>query len=438
MKSRQEVLVLARPLLRAFIVVLCALVFASLASAQAKPLRFPDIHGDKVVFSFAGDLWLASATGGTARRLTAHPGVEVFAKFSPDGKWIAFTGQYDGDEQVYVIPAEGGEPRQLTFYPARGPLTPRWGYDNQVYGWAPDGKSILFRSLRDSGGSSETRLYTIPVEGGLPVALPMPDSGAGTFSPDGKRVFYSPLFRDFRTWKRYQGGWAQDLYVYELSSNNVEQITNHPRTDRDPMWIGDKLCFASDRDGTLNLYSYDLKTKQTAQLTRSKTYDVRWPSNDEQGQIVYESGGELRVFDTRVGRDRELKIDVPDDGLHRRASRIPVTGNLEGFDLSPKGQRAVFVARGDVFTVPIEKGPTRNVTLAFRFHSARAVPVPTQPRDQQSYSDRDQDQRPHLSHPPPVEQVQPLHLKNHAERDEHERPCQAPPAAPRYQLHRSD
>jgi len=192
--------------------------------------------------------------------------------------------------------------------------------------------------------------------------MPMPDSGAGSLSPDGKRIFYSPLFRDFRTWKRYAGGWAQDLYIYDLATNLVEQITNHPRTDRDPMWIGDKLYFVSDRDGTLNLYSYDLKTKQTAQITKSKTYDVRWPGYDDQGQIVYEFGGELQLYDGRTGRDRKLAINVPDDGLHRRTARISAANRIEDFELSPKGQRALFMARGDVFTAPIEKGPTRNLT----------------------------------------------------------------------------
>ncbi|MEJ2722827.1 MAG: peptidase S41, partial [bacterium] len=172
-----------------------------------------------------------------AVRLTAHPGQELFAKFSPDGQWIAFTGQYDGDEQVYIIPTNGGVPQQLTYYPARGPLPPRWGYDNQVYGWTHDGTAVLFRSMRYGWELTDTRLYTVNVKGGLPVPLPMPVSGAGDLSPDGTQVVYSPLVRDFRTWKRYQGGWAQDLYVFDLGTYEATQITDNPRSDRDPMWI---------------------------------------------------------------------------------------------------------------------------------------------------------------------------------------------------------
>jgi tricorn protease len=353
---------------RAVICLIAFLLAAGAASAQTKPLRFPDVHGDKVVFSYGGDLWMASTAGGTARRLTAHPGVEFFAKFSPDGKWIAFTGQYDGDEQVYVIPAEGGVPRQLTYYPATGPLPPRWGYDNQVYGWTPDGQRVIFRSLRDSYGLITNRLYTVEAGGGLPVALPMPDSGAGDMSPDGKKVVYSPLFRDFRSWKRYEGGWAQDLFIFDLATNSVENITNHARTDRDPMWIGNKVYFASDRDGTLNLYSYDPARKATAQLTRSKMWDVRWPSGDAEGRIVYESDGEIQLFHTRNNQDKKLSILVPDDGLNTRPARISAANLIEDFSLSPKGERALFVARGDVFTAPIEKGPTRNLTNSSGAH----------------------------------------------------------------------
>ncbi len=159
---------------------------AASADAQTKLLRFPDIHGERVAFSYGGDIWTAPTSGGTATRLTAHPGQELFPRFSPDGKQIAFTGQYDGDEQVYVVSATGGVPKQLTYYPASGPLPPRWGYDHQVYGWTRDGKAILFRSVRDADGlRTKTALYTVPVGGGLPTALPMPNAGAGDFSPDG-------------------------------------------------------------------------------------------------------------------------------------------------------------------------------------------------------------------------------------------------------------
>ena len=167
---------------------LAMVVGASPVVAATKLLRFADIHEDRIVFTHGGDLWLASADGGRARRLTSHPGVEVFAKFSPDGTTIAFTGQYDGDEQVYVMPAEGGVPTQLTFYPARGPLPARWGYDNQVYGWTPDGTNVLFRSLRDHWTLSASRLYTVPARGGIPVALAPPTAGAGVLSPDGRRL----------------------------------------------------------------------------------------------------------------------------------------------------------------------------------------------------------------------------------------------------------
>jgi tricorn protease len=351
--------------------VLCLLVTLP-AGAQTRLLRFPDIHGTQVVFTYAGDLWSAPATGGTAVRLTAHPGLELFAKYSPDGKWIAFTGQYDGDEQVYVIPAGGGVPRQLTFYPARGPLPPRWGYDNQVYGWTPDGKAVVFRSLRDGWDLGDNRLYTVPVEGGLPTALPMPQSGAGDLSPDGKQVVYSPLFRDFRAWKRYSGGWAEDLWVFDLATHDARNITNNPRTDRDPMWIGDRIYFASDRSGTLNLYSVKPDGSDLVQLTSSTTWDVRWPSADETGAIVYEENGELHVFDTKARTDRKLDIFVPDDGLAARPHHQSVARFVEDFALSPDGARALFVARGDVFTAPAEHGPTRNLTHSSSAHDKAA------------------------------------------------------------------
>ena len=237
------------------------------------------------------------------------------------------------------IPAEGGEPRQLTYYPARGPFAPRHGYDNQVMGWTPDGAAILFRSLRDADGvRSEGRLYTVPQKGGLAKALPMPTSGAADFSPDGKRLAYSPLFRDFRTWKRYEGGWAQDLYVYDLATNDAKPFATTKRTERDPMWIGNAVYFASDRDGTLNLYSYDLATEAVTKLTSSTTWDVRWPSSDDASRIVYELDGELHVFDVRTKADQALSIFVPNDGVAKRPSRRLGREERRGLRPQPEGR----------------------------------------------------------------------------------------------------
>ena len=351
------------------VLVIGGLGLGTLAHGQTRLLRFPDVSGERVVFCYAGDLWSASATGGVAVRLTSHSGLELFPKFSPDGNWIAFTGQYDGDEQVYVMPSGGGVPKQLTFYPARGPLAPRWGYDHQVYGWTPDGKRVVFRSLRDGVHTLVSgALYTVSVDGGLPQALPMPTAGAGDFSPDGQRIVYSPLFRDFRTWKRYEGGWAQDLFIFDLQTETARNITNNPRTDRDPMWMGNQIYFASDRDGHLNLYAYDVANDSLSQVTHSSTWDVRWPSSDEKTRIVYELAGELQILDTASGEDRKISITVPDDGVARRPSHYSAEKNIEDYSLSPKGERALFVARGDVFTAPIEKGPTRNLTDSSSAH----------------------------------------------------------------------
>ena len=355
------------------LVLLPLAALASVANAQTKLLRFPDIHGERVTFCYAGDLWTAPSVGGTATRLTSHPGLELFPKFSPDGRWIAFTGQYEGDEQVYVIPAVGGTPEQLTFYPARGPLPQRWGFDNQVYGWSKDSSSVLFRSMREGWDLTDTRLYLVPRTGGPAKPLPMPVSGGGDLAPDEKRAVYSPLTRDFRTWKRYQGGWAQDLYIFDFATSQLTPVASHVRTERDPMWLDDTtIAFASDRDGTLNLYSFDTRSSEVAQLTNSKTWDVRWPSKGEDGEIVYESDGELWVLDRKRGANRKLDIVVPDDGVSSRPAHTAVGDQIEEFGLSPKGERALFVAHGDVFTAPIEHGATRNLTNTSKAHERAA------------------------------------------------------------------
>ena len=329
---------------------------------------FPDVWHDRIVFSYAGDLWTVGTRGGTAARLTSNPGLELFGKFSPDGRFIAFTGQYGGDEQVYVIPSSGGAPKQLTFYPAPGPLADRWGYDNQVYGWTPDGTAVLFRSARDGYMLTDSKLYTVPMNGGAATALPMPMSGAGHFSPDGKKIVYSPLWRDFRSEKRYQGGWANDLYIFDLAHPGLQQVTDDPRTDRDPMWIGDAIYFNSDRTGVFNLFRYDVATGQTRQLTHYTDWDVRWPSADADGQIVYESDGELHIYDTHDDQDRALSIVVPADATTARPQTVNAADNIESLALSPGGERLAIAARGDLFSVPVEHGITRNLTRSSSAH----------------------------------------------------------------------
>ncbi len=338
------------------------------AGAQTKLLRFPDLSGDRVVFTYGGDLWTASASGGAAIRLTSHPGMEVFGKFSPDGKWIAFTGQYDGDEQVYVVSSGGGVPRQLTFYPAKGPFTPRWGWDNQVYGWSADGKRIIFKSQRDSWALPIARLYSVSVEGGAAEALPMPEAGSGDFSPDSSKIVYSPQSRDFRPEKRYGGGQANALYIFDLKTYDAKRITEGPRATRDPIWLGNSIYFNSDRDGHFNLYAYNIAAAKTTQITSNKTWDVRWPSSDGEDRIVYELNGELQVLDTKTQKSNPISINVPNEGSASRPSRVSAAGNIESVGLSPKGERALFSARGDIFTAPIEKGPTRNLTHSSGAH----------------------------------------------------------------------
>ena len=354
--------------LKTWMIISLSVVLCLSSKAQTKLLRFPDVYDDHIVFTYASDLWTVSTKGGMAIRLTAHPGMEVFAKFSPDGKYIAFTGQYDGDEQVYVIPSTGGMPKQLTFYPAKGPLTQRWGYDNQVMGWSVDSKSVIFRSQRDSWTLPESRLYSVSITGGAASALPMPEAGSGDYSPDGKKIVYSPRTRDFRSEKRYSGGQANTLYIYDINSNDAKKISEGERASRDAMWIGNKIYFNSDKDGKFNLYSYDIASGKTVDATFFKDWDVRWPSSDEESQVIYERNGELELFNISTNKTEKLSITVPDDGLYKRPHSINVTEYIESIALSPKGERVVISARGDIFSAPAEKGNTRNLTHSSDSH----------------------------------------------------------------------
>ena len=320
-------------------------------------LRYPDISKDSVVFTYAGDLWLAPRTGGTARRLTASPGDEVYPKFSPDGKWIAFTAEYDGNQDVYVMPAIGGEPRRLTFHPSA----------DIVLGWTPDSKKVLFRSNRLSDLPDYTRLFEVPVEGGPAEMLSVPRADLTSLSPDGQKIAYLPTSQEFRTWKRYRGGWAPPIGIYDLKNNTYEELPKTEGMDEFPMWHGNSIYFISDRDKSMNLYRYDLGTKKTDKLTNYTEYDIKWPSLGADS-IVYENGGLLYTYDLKSGHIAHIAINVESDDIEARPEIISVEDQIRGWGISPTGVRGVFEARGDIFTLPVEHGSMRNLTSSPGIH----------------------------------------------------------------------
>jgi tricorn protease len=355
----------------AVVILLCATLAISQESQEGRLMRFPDVHGDKIAFVYGGDIWLASTSGGAARRITTHPGRELFPKFSPDGKWIAFTGQYDGNFNVYVMSAEGGQPRQLTYYQGGAhPLNDRMGIHNEVVAWTPDSKRIVFLSRRDASNGWIKRPFTVSVEGGLPEPLPMDQGGLLSFNADGTKVAYNRIFRNFRTWKRYTGGLAQDIYIYDISKNVFEEKIPHTDyTDTFPMWHGNTVYFTSDRgsERRLNLYAYDLGSKQVEQLTHFTDFDVMWPSLGDSA-IIFENGGYLYLFDLATHQPTKLTLTLPGERDLTMKRWANVSKLITDIDIAPDGKRAVFAARGDVFTVPAKDGATRNLTHTSGIH----------------------------------------------------------------------
>jgi tricorn protease len=332
---------------------------------EGRLLRFPDVYKDRIVFSYAGDLWLVPTSGGIARRVTTNPGLELFPKFSPDGSQIAFTGEYTGRPDVYVIPAEGGEPKQLTFESAMPPVSERMGIENQVMGWMPGGKSVFFLSRRDTFNDWFGHLFEVPVAGGLPARVPFDNRGGLTsFSPDGNQVAYNRIFRNFRTWKRYTGGMAQKISIFDLKTHHYEELnSSYQGTDTFPMWHGDTIYFDSDQgpERRMNLRAYSLKTKQIRQLTHFKEFDVNWPSLGPDS-IVFENGGYLYLFDLASEKTRKVTVYLPGDENQARTHWDKTASLIRSYDISPEGKRAVFGARGDVYTVPAKEGSIRNLT----------------------------------------------------------------------------
>src|SRR6202171_3268652 len=321
-------------------------------SGPTKLLRYPDVSKDRVVFSYAGDLWISARDGGAARRLTSGAGDKLYPKFSPDGKWIAFTAAYDGNPDVYVMPAEGGEPTRLTFHPS----------NDIVLGWAPDGKNVLFRSDREVAPPARTtRLYLVSLQGGPAKALPVPRGDLTSFSPDGNKIAYIETAQENRTWKRYRGGWNLPIAIYDLKKNTYEELPKSNGMDLFPMWHGNTIYFISDREGVMNLYSYDLGSKQTKKLTDYKEYDIKWPSLGPDA-IVYENGGLLYEFNIASGKMRNLPIAVRAEDIETRPEFKNVSQSIGSYSLSPSAARALMEARGNIFTVPAEHGSIRTLT----------------------------------------------------------------------------
>jgi tricorn protease len=353
----------------------CALLGAALP-AQADDsqtfMRFPTLHGDSVVFEAHGNLWRVNRAGGTASRLTSEPGYELMPRYSPDGKWIAFTGQYQGNRDVYAIPAEGGTARRLTFHSDVTEDAPqRWGPDNMVVTWTPDSANIVYLSRREEWNTWYGRLFTVPVTGGPSEALPLDRGGLLSYSPDGKQIAYNRIFRNFRTWKRYDGGLAQDIDIYDFASKKLTRLTDWIGTETAPMWYGHTIYFLADHEATrrANLWACDLTTREFRQVTHFVDYDVDFPSLGDSG-ITFQQGGSLYVLDLPSEQLHKLEVRVPDDGVHtsprfvdgKKFIRDADAAQVNDYDLAPSGKRALFTVRGDLFSVPAEHGSTRNLT----------------------------------------------------------------------------
>ncbi len=331
------------------------------ANNDTRLLRFPDINNDLIAFVYAGDIWTVNANGGDAIRLTSHKGLELFPRISPDGKWIAFSAEYSGSRQVYVMPSTGGTPQQLTYYNDVGEMPPRGGYDYVILDWTPDSKNILVRGNRTPFGERNGKYFLVSIDGGLEKPLQITDGGLGVLSPDAKKLAFTPISREFRTWKRYKGGRAADIWIYDLEQDQSERITDFVGTDQIPVWYKNKIYFASDRDLKLNIYSYDIDTKETKQITTHTEFDVMWPSG-ENGMIAYENGGYIYKLNVETGSTEKVTVNINFDNPNVLPYFRNVSDFIESAAISPAGKRALFDARGDIFSVPAENGFTYNLT----------------------------------------------------------------------------
>jgi tricorn protease len=333
-------------------IVICLLGLSQTVGTIDKPLlaQQPALSATEIVFVFAGDLWSVPRSGGDARRLTTGVGVESSPSFSPDGKWIAFTAQYDGNTDVFVVAAEGGVPKRLTWHPD----------PDLALGWNPDGNKVLFTSSRDSY-SRIRELFLASLDGGLEEKLPLPTGHEGSLSPDGRRIAYVPTPRAFSVWKRYRGGQTTPIWIANLSNSRIEKVPRENSNDFAPAWVGDTVYFLSDRNGPVTLFSYDSKTRRVAQVVPNSGMDFKSASAGP-GGIVIEQFGQIQLYDFKSSALTPVKISLAGDIAELRPKYVNVARRLANAHISPTGARAVFEARGEILTVPAEKGDSRNLT----------------------------------------------------------------------------
>jgi tricorn protease len=347
--------------------------FALAGGAHAALPRFPQPYGDRIVFVADGNIWSVAKSGGAAERLTSAAGQDMFPRVSPDGKWIAYTEASKAGTDIWVIPAWGGQARRLTYHPTTEAGTGgRHGPDNMVVTWTPDSQSVVYLTKQDQWNGWIQNMYKVPVAGGAPTPMPIDSAvGLATFAPDGHTIAYNRIFRNFRTWKRYNGGLAQQVFTYDLNSRQLTQLTDWSGTNTSPMWYGRNIYYLSDQDANrrANIWVLGLDTKQTREVTHFTDYDIDFPALGGDA-ISFQQGGKLYLLDLPTEQLREVPVNVPDDSTRRRPRVADVKDEIRtadpagqaDFALAPNGKRTLFSARGDIFSVPTENGATRNLT----------------------------------------------------------------------------
>ena len=325
---------------------------SALAQIDARMFRYPDVSRTHIAFVYAGDIWVVPKTGGLATRLSSPPGEESFPRFSPDGAAIAFSANYDGNVDAYVVPALGGDPVRLTYHPM----------PDRVVDWHPDGTKVLFASSRESGRQRYSQFFLVDRRGGLPEKLPVPYGEFASFSPDGRSVAYVPQTQSNRTWKRYRGGWAAEIWRFALDGFASANVSRDLANDEFPMWHGGTIYFLSDRgpDARYNLWAHDTASGAVRQVTHFTDYDITVPALGP-SDIVFQAGGRLYLLDLASEKAAEVPVQVVTDRMTLKP-RIEKADDITWAGVSPSGRRATFEARGDVFTVPAEHGPVVNAT----------------------------------------------------------------------------